>query len=157
VFRLLSVKEEQMRPVAVTQMRESSDHLPVQLTILAFIFGATLYLANAAVVSLSASVTGFSIWWFAVTPIMLMHAASGYWAFGGAYYYKENYRRAALTCIAASVSVTLGTTALASVAALKFPLSLSPEAARAMLFISQAAAVGTSVLVIHLSRRPALN
>jgi hypothetical protein len=146
-----------MRPEAATQVRPSSDHLPVQLTILALIFGAALYLTNAAVVSLGASVTGSSLWWLAVAPIMLMHAGSGYWALGGADDYKNNYRRAALTCAVWSVVVTLGATALASVAALKFPLSLSPEVARAMLFVSQAAAVGTSVLVIHLSRRPPLN
>jgi hypothetical protein len=143
-----------MRPEAVTQVRQSSDHLPVQLTILALIFGAALYLTNAAVVSLGASVTGSSLWWLAVAPIMLMHAGSGYWALGGADYYENNYRRAALTCAAGSVVVTLGATAFAAVAALKFPPSWSPAVAGVMLFISQATAVGTFVLVIHLFRRP---
>jgi hypothetical protein len=121
------------------------------LTILALILGAALYLANAAVGTLGAAV-GSSIWWLAVTPIMLMHAGSGYCAMGGADFYKRNFRRAALACFAASIAVTLATTAFAAVTALKFPLSLTPELASALLVFSEAAAVGSSLFVIHLCR-----
>ena len=133
-------------------MHPSSDHLPVQLIILALIFGAALYLTNAAVVSLGASVTGSSVWWLAVAPIMLMHAGSGFWALGGAHYYQNNYRRAALTCGVGSIVVTLGATAFAAVAALRFPPSWSPAVAGVVLFISQATAVVTFVFVIYLFR-----
>jgi hypothetical protein len=136
-------------------VRPSSDHLPVQLIILALIFGAALYLTNAAVVSLGASVTGSSVWWLAVAPVMLMHAGSGFWALGGAEYYQNNYRRAALTCAVGSVVVTLGATAFAAAAALKFPPSWSPAVAGVVLFISQVTAVGTFMFVIYLFRRPA--
>jgi uncharacterized membrane protein len=133
----------------------SSDHLPVQLIILALIFGAALYLTNAAVVSLGASVTGSSVWWLTVAPIMLMHAGSGFWALGGADYYQNNYRRAALSCGVGSVVVTLGATAFAAVAALKFSPSWSPAVAGVVLFISQATAVVTFVFVIYFFRRSA--
>jgi hypothetical protein len=133
----------------------SSDHLPVQLIILAFIFGAALYLTNAAVVTLGASVTGSALWWLAVAPIVLMHAGSGYWALGGVDYYKNNYRGAALSCAVGSVVVTLGATTFAAVAALKFPTSWSPAVAGVMLFISQATAVVTFVFVIYLFRTSA--
>ena len=128
----------------------------MQLIILALIFGAALYLTNAAVVTLGASVTGSALWWLAVTPITLMHAGSGYWALGGADYYKNNYRLAALTCAVGSVVVTLGATAFAAVAALKFRPSWSPAEAGVMLVISQATAVGTLAFVIHLFRSPPL-
>jgi hypothetical protein len=128
----------------------------MQFMILGLILGAALYLANAAVASLGPSVPGPSIWWLSVAPIMLMHAGSGYCAIGGANFYKRNCRRAALACLAASAVITLATTALAAVAALRFPLSLSPMMAIFMLLISQATAVGSSAFVIHLSRRPAL-
>jgi hypothetical protein len=127
----------------------------MQFMILAVILGAALYLANAAIVSLGPNVTGPSSWWLAVTPIMLMHAGSGYWALGGADFYKRNCLRPALACFAASVVIMLATNAFAAVAALMFPLSLSPRMAIVMVLIAQATAVGSGMFVIYRSRRPA--
>ena len=124
-------------------------------TFLALILGAALYFANAAVVSLGASVVSSFVWWLATMPIVFLHVGAGYFVVGGPQSYTPGSGRAILRCLGASVVITATTTTVAVALALKFPLSSRSGQAFLLLVLSQVAALAGSAFVVRGSRRSA--
>lgn len=120
----------------------------MNLAVLAFLSGGLLFLTSTAVVALQLNGITSKLWWIALAAVALCHAGMGFLAMRGDEAFARGQRGTGAFCLAASLAITAAASVAAALAAIWFPIALSPGVA--FVLIAASISVGGVVLAAAL-------
>jgi hypothetical protein len=121
--------------------------------VLAFAFGLLFYAASSALVTLTLQATGSWLWWSALVPLALFHAAAGFVATTSALAPLADQARTMVLCASTSTATSVLTLLVAIWCALTIPLPLSQAMAVLLVAVSVVAGLAGLVLAIRMPHR----
>ncbi|HEU0063171.1 MAG TPA: hypothetical protein VFR19_25055 [Hyphomicrobiaceae bacterium] len=121
--------------------------------ILAFVFGLLFYAASSGLMALTLAAMAAWLWWAALIPLALCHAASGFLAMTTATGSQPSPTRTVRVGALASIATTLVTLLAAVWTAIAVPVAMSRDTALAVVLLAQLGGFAGLVVAWQISRR----